>query len=219
MENQQFHPNPLDTGGTPEHPRPYNAALLDQFLKDMDKKHPRDRGIPSLYNKKTSEEFAALVRRNSAAKKDLEDYQQFLDQLLHEKERFRAVFRTDRGSYYFLTADDVALRFKCVGAKWYAPDEDRSEKTWFMTEEAFNGLGNIRLSELIGQELTLTPLATGVIPFELGRAPHSRWKYTFDRNKLTIHSFQMQDRYNIWNDRPPNVHPGHNVSEILHQAP
>ena len=218
MENQQFHPNPLDTGGTPEHLRPYNAAPLDQFLREMDQKHQRYRAMPWLYNTKTSEEFATLVRSNSAAKKNLEGYQQFLDQLLREKERFRAVFRTDRGSYYFLTADDVALRFKCVGEKWYTPDEDRSEKTGFMTKEALDGLENIRLSELVGRELTLTPCATGVIPFELGRIPYSRWQYEFDRNRLIIRSFQRQDRHNIWQDCPPNVHLGHNVSEILHQT-
>lgn len=165
---------------------------------------------------------------------------ELLERLLREKDRFRAVFTTERGSTYFLTQEGGCMRFKM--SKEGLELQPVTNQIYFVSDQTTETIlkdinaahGDLRQT-LIDRRIPTVPFDVGATPLEIGIVGMAiQPAISRQGDVLTIlgdeytnrldQSFETPDGRTIQpgekfidSARASGVHFGHPIKEILYE--
>jgi hypothetical protein len=220
-------------------PAPMTVDEISGIVSDT-KKALATAGVDQLFL--ISEQGAP--ERVAATEKHNEIVQKMVDRLLAEKERFAHIFRTERGSIYFLLNSGESLRIRdnsdvsgtSIGSVFYQGDAgaktirrmvqrtffvdaEESEKILFVTDDLK------RPEKIIGHTIRLTDYREGAFPVEFDEI-NSDFETLLEEQGDTITVTGRQDpaitvnEYitqpeEIVDDRVGDMHLGNKITEVI----
>lgn len=127
--------------------------------------------------------------------------------LIDEKGRFRHIFRTGKGSIYFVLKDGSVQRIKLADKT--TPVQNLHNYLFFLEDVTAQRLvHNPKIKQILTQEgVKVVPLQEGAYPMDFGKSDSPESKYTLEGDSLTIHG---DDKGLIH-----GFHIGNQVTEIV----
>lgn len=180
--------------------------IIDNFKESVDI-------IEDEYHK--ANDVTKFYEMQSILKKHYED---FIGQLLAEKEKFSKIFETDSGSIYFVLSDDRSIRFKFNKYK-NMDNKNPWEHNPFLLKTIFidplqadellelDQNGQLQ-HEIINMEIKKKPYSHQARVFEFGIVGFPEIRYIEDNNKIVIKG----DKNGVF---ASGYHIGHKISKII----
>lgn len=190
---------------------PYSLKELKEKALRLRKKLSRDVIFLNPQEEREREEKEQITTR------------EFLENLLKEKERFKYVFETEKGSVYFVLPTGQSWRFKKASHGY--KEHSILTKIFFIDSETFEylfskgqlGIGAFE-KQFINQKIKTVKLAEGVFPVEFGLSDYPEIIFEEDEDCVKIIGVKVKTREGeeiIPHFMASGWHFGHVVAKII----
>lgn len=152
--------------------------------------------------------------------------QAYIDSLLEQAARFKCVFQTEKGSYYFQFSDGTTQRIKRRGPQEHEPEAEgyhiqpRTDFLFSVTEETVEWIKSTRPSpdEFLGTQIPILLLDLGLCPFEIGITSDRRRPVVEKQERtITINGFIREgfEEDGLISSANPPTHVGHKITKLF----